>query len=74
MRKDYEMAEKYLRRALEINPNHYGANFNLLTLYARTKDGREAAQSRRFEEIKKLREDKTQEFLRMVEVSPYHVP
>jgi tetratricopeptide (TPR) repeat protein len=74
MRKDYEMAEKYLRRALEINPNHYGANFNLLTLYARTKDGREAAQSRRFEEIKKLREDKTQEFLRMVEVRPYHVP
>jgi hypothetical protein len=43
-------------------------------LYARTKDGREAAQSRRFEEIKKLREDKTQEFLRMVEVRPYHVP
>ena len=74
MRREYAQAGKYLRRALEINPNHYTANFNLLTLYTRTKDEREAAQSKRFEEVKKLREDKTREFLRMVELRPYQVP
>src|SRR5262245_58435287 len=74
MKRDYEQAGKLLRRALEIAPDHYAANFNLLTLYARTKDEREAAQSARFEEVKKLREEKAQEFLRMIEVRPYSVP
>jgi tetratricopeptide (TPR) repeat protein len=74
MKKEYEPAGKLLRRALEINPNHYAANFNLLTLYARAKDGREAAQAARFEEVKKLREEMAQEFLRMVEVRPYPIP
>jgi tetratricopeptide (TPR) repeat protein len=74
MKKEYEPAGKLLRRALEINPNHYAANFNLLTLYARTKDEREAAQAARFEEVKKLREEMAQEFLRMVEVRPYPIP
>ena len=74
MKKEYEPAGKLLRRALEINPNHYAANFNLLTLYARAKDGREAAQAARFEEVKKLREEKAQEFLRMVEIHPYPIP
>lgn len=74
IRREYESAGKLLRRALEINPNHYAANFNLLTLYARTKDEREAAQAARFEEVKKLREEKAQELLRMIEVRPYSVP
>jgi tetratricopeptide (TPR) repeat protein len=74
MKREYEPAGKLLRRALEINPNHYAANFNLLTLYARAKDGREAAQAARFEEVKKLREEKAQEFLRIVEARPYTVP
>jgi len=74
MKREYEQAGKLLRRALEIAPDHYAANFNLLTLYARTKDEREAAQSARFEEVKKLREEKAQEFLRMIEVRPYSVP
>jgi tetratricopeptide (TPR) repeat protein len=71
MKREYEAAGKLLRRALEIDPNHYAANFNLLTLYARAKDEREAAQAARFEEVKKLREEKAQEFLRMVEARPY---
>jgi len=50
--KEYEPAGKLLRRALEINPNHYAANFNLLTSYARAKDRREAAQAARFEDVK----------------------
>jgi tetratricopeptide (TPR) repeat protein len=74
MKKEYELAGKLLRRALEINPNHYAANFNLLTLYARAKDEREAAQAARFEEVKKLREEKAQEFMRMVEIRPYPNP
>jgi len=74
MKREYEQAGKLLRRALEIAPDHYAANFNLLTLYARTKDERETAQSARFEEVKKLREEKAQEFLRMIEVRPYSVP
>jgi tetratricopeptide (TPR) repeat protein len=70
MRREYENAGELLRRALRIVPNHYAANFNLLTLYARTKDEREAAQSARFEEVKKLREENAMEILRMIEVRP----
>ena len=74
MRREHEQAGKLLRRALEIDPDHYTANFNLLTLYARTKDPNEASQAARFEEVKKMREEKSQEFLRMIEVRPYSVP
>jgi tetratricopeptide (TPR) repeat protein len=71
MKREYEPAGKLLRRALEIDRDHYTANFNLLTLYARTRDERESAQAARFEEVKKLREEKSQEFLRIIEVRPY---
>lgn len=74
IKKDYPQAEKYLNRALALNPNHYGANFNLLTLYARTKDARRAEQAKRFEEIQKIREEKSQELLRIVEVQPFPAP
>jgi tetratricopeptide (TPR) repeat protein len=69
--RDYVNAEKYLRRALEIDPQHYNANFNLLTLYSRTKDPRAAEQAAKFEQIKKRREAKVQDFLRTIEVRPY---
>jgi tetratricopeptide (TPR) repeat protein len=72
--KQYEQAEKQLQKALAINPDHYAANFNLLTLYSRTRDPRQEALAKRFEEIKKLREERAQEFLRGVEVRPYAVP
>jgi tetratricopeptide (TPR) repeat protein len=70
MRREYGPAEELLRRALKLAPDHYAANFNLLTLYARTKDEREAAQAARFEEVKTLREEKAREILRMIEVRP----
>jgi tetratricopeptide (TPR) repeat protein len=69
--RDYLNAEKSLRRALEIDPQHYNANFNLLTLYSRTKDPRAPEQAAKFEEIKKRREEKAQDFLRVIEVRPY---
>ena len=68
--KDYAAAEESLQRALAIDPENYAANFNLLLLYSRTKDRREAAQAQRFEEIKKLRSDREQEFLRAIETRP----
>ena len=39
-RKEYPLAEKELARALEIDPNNYTANLNLMVLYQRTKDPR----------------------------------
>jgi tetratricopeptide (TPR) repeat protein len=69
--RNYESAEKLLRQALEINPDHYTANFNLLTLYSRTKDPRAVKQNEKFEEIKKRREEKAQDFLRGIEFRPY---
>ena len=74
MRKDYEQAEKLIQHALKIDPDHYEANFHLLTLYTRTKDPREEAQAKRFEELKKLLVEKSQEFLRLVEVRPFATP
>ena len=74
MRKDYQDAERQIRRALEIEPDHYSANFYLLTLYTRTGDPRREAQAKRFEELQKLLDEKTQELLRMVEVRPFETP
>lgn len=73
-RKDYEHAEQQIGHALRIEPDHYEANFYLLTLYTRTKDKRQEAQAKRFEELKKLLADKSQEFLRIVEVRPFQTP
>lgn len=74
IRKDYGQAEKQIEHALKIDADHYAANFYLLTLYTRTKDARQEAQAKRFEELKKLLAEKTQEFLRIVEVRPLEVP
>lgn len=74
MRRDYRQAEDYLQRALKIEPEHYTANFYLLTLYTRTKDPRQEAQAKRFEELKNLLAEKTQEFLRIVDVRPVETP
>jgi len=73
-RRDYQQAEKQIQLALKIEPDHYAANFYLLMLYTRTKDAREGAQAKRFDELKKLMAEKTQEFLRIVEVRPFESP
>ena len=74
IQKQYVQAEKQLRRALDVDPDHFAANFYLLTLYARTGDSRRQAQAERYDELQKLREEKSQEFLRMVEVHPFETP
>ena len=70
-RKEHQAAERALARALEIDPGHYAANFNLLTLFSRTRDARQEAQARRFDEVRQRREERAQEFLRGIGVRPY---
>jgi tetratricopeptide (TPR) repeat protein len=69
--RDYPKAENLLQRALKLDPQHYNANFNLLTLYRRTNDPRADEQTAKFEELKKKREERAQDFLRLIEVRPY---
>jgi tetratricopeptide (TPR) repeat protein len=69
--RDYVNAEKSLRRAIDLDPQHYNANFSLLTLYSRTKDPRAAEQATKFEQLKKRREERAQDFLRVIDVRPY---
>jgi tetratricopeptide (TPR) repeat protein len=66
-----EKAAAALARCLELDPDNYLGNYHLLMLYQRTKDTREAAQSERFEELKKRREEAADEFRRVIEVRPY---
>ena len=73
-RRDYQQAEKQIQLALKIDPDHYAANFYLLMLYTRTRDARQEAQAKRFDELKKLLAEKTQEFLRIVDIRPFETP
>lgn len=74
LRRDYTDAETEIRRALQIDPDHYSANFYLLTLYTRTGDARRQAQAERFEALKTALADRAQELLRIVEVRPFETP
>ena len=66
--KNYAQAEQSLQQALKIDADNYAANFNLLTLYSRTKDKREAEQAKKFEAVKNKRNEQMQDFLRAIEV------
>jgi tetratricopeptide (TPR) repeat protein len=74
MKKDYGQAEAQIRRALEIDPDYLAANLHLLTLYTRTGDSRREAQAKHFEGLQKLRDEKAQELMRIVEVRPFETP
>lgn len=66
--KDYVAAEKALRQALAIDPNHYVANLHLMMLYQRTGDPRAGEQAQRFEEVKKKRAEKEILSLRSIQI------
>jgi tetratricopeptide (TPR) repeat protein len=70
LRKDYPDAEAALLRALAIAPDQYTANFNLLTVFTRTKDPRREAQAKRFDEVEKLFAQRKEEYLRVLEIRP----
>jgi tetratricopeptide (TPR) repeat protein len=74
VQKDYLRAEQKIQQALKIDPDHISANFYLLNLYIRTGDTRQEAQAKRFDDLQKLRDQKVQEYLRMVEVRPFEGP
>ncbi len=63
-------AERSLNKALAIDPNHYQANVNLGTLYARTRDSRRDAQAARIATLQEQRNTRAQDFLRVIEVVP----
>lgn len=69
-KKEYEKSADALQKALMLDADNYTANFNLLTLYSRTKDSREAEQIKKFEEVKNKRQEQMQEFLRVIEIRP----
>ena len=58
-------------KALAIDPDHYLATLNLATLYARTKDPRREAQAARVAALSEKREERAQDFLRIIKAVPY---
>ncbi|HSD65828.1 MAG TPA: tetratricopeptide repeat protein [Vicinamibacteria bacterium] len=66
-----EKAAEALERCLKLDPEHYLGNLHLMMLYSQTRDSREPAQRRRFEEIRTRRDEKGTDFLRPIEVRPY---
>lgn len=74
LEKHFALADQQIQHALKVDPDHLSANFFLLNLYIRTNDPRQEAQGKRYEELQKLRDQKVQEFLRMVEVRPLEAP
>jgi tetratricopeptide (TPR) repeat protein len=68
---EYGAAEQSLGRALAIDPDHYVATLNLATLYARTKDPRRDAQMARVAALSEKRDERAQEFQRIIKAVPY---
>lgn len=69
-KRDFPQASTYFERALRSDPDNYGANFGLLQLYARTGDSRREQQSRRFDQIKSMKEQQDKQMMRMIEIRP----
>ena len=69
-KRELEVAEKDLRRALELEPANYLGNLHLLALYQRRRDPRQEEQARRVEELSAKREQQAEEFRRIIEVRP----
>jgi tetratricopeptide (TPR) repeat protein len=69
-KREPDVAEKDLRRCLELEPANYLGNLHLLALYQRTRDPRQEEQARRVEELNAKREQRAEEFRRIIEVRP----
>jgi tetratricopeptide (TPR) repeat protein len=67
-KRDFAQASAYFDKALRADPDNYGANYGLLQLYARTADPRREQQSRRFDEVKNLRDEQEKQMMRVIEV------
>jgi len=69
--RDLAAAERDLSRSLELDADNYLGNLHLLALYQRTRDPREAAQATRMKELDARREQKSEEFRRVIEARPH---
>jgi len=69
-KRELDVAEKDLRRCLELDPDNYLGNLHLLALYQRTRDVRQGEQARRIEDLSARREKEAEEFRRVIEVRP----
>ncbi len=72
--RDFTQAASYFDQALRKDSDNYAANFGLLQLYARTGDSRREQQSRRFDEIKNLKEERDRQMMRVIEIRPNGSP
>ena len=63
-------AEEALRRCLALDPDNYLGNLHLQMLYERQRDPRAAEQAGRVQELNKRRDQKADEFRRVIEVQP----
>lgn len=70
-REEFAPAEKNLHKALQIAPDHYRSNLNLLMLYQRTRDPRAEQQSKRVKDLEKAGEDRERMLLRSLQIRPY---
>jgi Flp pilus assembly protein TadD len=70
-RDEFVPAKANLNKAIQIAPDHYRANLNLLMLYRRTKDPRAEAQAQRVKELTEAGEDRERMLLRSLEIRPY---
>jgi tetratricopeptide (TPR) repeat protein len=70
-KRELDTAEKDLQRCLELDRDNYLGNLHLLSLYQRTKDPRQGEQARRIDELSARRDQKADEFRRVIEVRPY---
>jgi tetratricopeptide (TPR) repeat protein len=69
--KEYDLAAEALNRALQLAPDNYSANFNLLLLYRRTKDPRAELQSQRLAKMQQTSEERERMLLRSLDIRPY---
>ncbi len=67
----YTEAKKELDRALQLDPENFSGNTNLLVLYQRTKDPRASAQADKLHTLEKKRDDLQELLYRRIEVRPY---
>lgn len=67
---EFEEAEASLQKALSLDADNYQATVNLTALYQRTRDPRREAQAARLAAVQQKREERAQDFLRIIEVVP----
>jgi tetratricopeptide (TPR) repeat protein len=67
----YRESETALVKALSLDADHYDATLHLAALYGRTRDPRRPEQEARLAALIQKRDERAQEFLRIIEVVPY---